>query len=129
MDTLQMAPHFNTCFKHFLVFSLQFGLIPEREIEPLEVLVKHTLHQCRRLARGTEREEFEYDGQGRVPWGVINVKFHTCVHTVGIDAFFCHRSLRKVVLNEGLVRISGVYKNCHFACVESNCCLFIYFSF
>ena len=91
----------------------------------VELLVKPTLHQCR-LTRGTEREarntrreiieEFEYDGQGRVPWGVINVKFHTCVHTVGIDAFFSHRSLRKVVLNEGLVRISGTYKNCNCVC-------------
>ena len=41
---------------------------------------------------------------------MINVKFRSCVHTVGIDAFFSHRSLRKVVLNEGLVRISGTYK-------------------
>jgi len=50
-----MAPHLNTCFKHFMVFSLEFGLIPEREFEPLEVLVKPTLHQCR-LTRGVERE-------------------------------------------------------------------------
>jgi len=35
-----MAPHLNTAFKHFMFFCTEFGLLPEREIEPLEVLVK-----------------------------------------------------------------------------------------
>lgn len=120
LEALQMAPHLDVCFKHFMFFSFEFGLIPEREMEPLAVFVKPKLHQFRlaggtgeREDRNTRREiieEFEYDGQERVPWGVINVKFYACVHTVGIDAFFSHRSLRKVVLNEGLVWISGMYK-------------------
>lgn len=40
LEALEMAPHLNSCFKHFLFFCTEFGLLPEREIEPLEVLVK-----------------------------------------------------------------------------------------
>jgi len=40
LEALQMAPHLNTCFKHFMFFCTEFGLLPEREMEPLEVLVK-----------------------------------------------------------------------------------------
>lgn len=40
LEALDMAPHLNTCFKHFMFFCTEFGLLPEREIEPLEVLVK-----------------------------------------------------------------------------------------
>merc|ERR1719384_399348 len=40
LEALQMAPHLNTCFKHFMFFCTEFGLLPEREVEPLEVLVK-----------------------------------------------------------------------------------------
>lgn len=40
LDALGMAPHLNTCFKHFMFFCTEFGLLPEREVEPLEVLVK-----------------------------------------------------------------------------------------
>ena len=40
LEALGMAPHLNTCFKHFMFFTTEFGLLPEREIEPLEVLVK-----------------------------------------------------------------------------------------
>jgi len=40
LDALDMAPHLNTCFKHFMFFCTEFGLLPEREVEPLEVLVK-----------------------------------------------------------------------------------------
>lgn len=40
LEALDMAPHLNTCFKHFLFFCTEFGLLPEREMEPLEVLVK-----------------------------------------------------------------------------------------
>jgi MOB kinase activator 1 len=40
LEALDMAHHLNSCFKHFLFFCTEFGLLPEREIEPLEVLVK-----------------------------------------------------------------------------------------
>jgi len=40
LEALGMAPHLNTCFKHFMFFCTEFGLLPEREVEPLEVLVK-----------------------------------------------------------------------------------------
>lgn len=40
LEALDMAPHLNTCFKHFLFFCTEFGLLPEREMDPLEVLVK-----------------------------------------------------------------------------------------
>eukprot|EP00525_Craspedostauros_australis_P013546 CAMPEP_0198122216 /NCGR_PEP_ID=MMETSP1442-20131203/34196_1 /TAXON_ID= /ORGANISM="Craspedostauros australis, Strain CCMP3328" /LENGTH=228 /DNA_ID=CAMNT_0043781187 /DNA_START=186 /DNA_END=872 /DNA_ORIENTATION=+ len=40
LEALDMAPHLNTGFKHFMFFCTEFGLLPEREIEPLEVLVK-----------------------------------------------------------------------------------------
>lgn len=39
LEALGMAPHLNTCFKHFIFFCTEFGLLPEREVEPLEVLV------------------------------------------------------------------------------------------
>lgn len=40
LEALDMAPHLNSCFKHFMFFCTEFGLLPEREVEPLEVLVK-----------------------------------------------------------------------------------------
>lgn len=40
LEALEMAPHLNSCFKHFMFFCTEFGLLPEREMEPLEVLVK-----------------------------------------------------------------------------------------
>merc|ERR1719237_1527239 len=40
LEALGMAPHLNTCFKHFMFFCTEFSLLPEREIEPLEFIVK-----------------------------------------------------------------------------------------
>jgi len=40
LEALGMAPHLNTCFKHFMFFCTEFSLLPEREIDPLEVLVQ-----------------------------------------------------------------------------------------
>lgn len=40
LEALDMAPHLNSCFKHFMYFCFSFGLLPEREMEPLDVLVK-----------------------------------------------------------------------------------------
>mmetsp|Transcript_9015 Transcript_9015/g.19938 ORF Transcript_9015/g.19938 Transcript_9015/m.19938 type:complete len:109 (+) Transcript_9015:164-490(+) len=39
-DELEMAPHVNTSFKHFMFFCTEYGLLPERELIPLEPLVK-----------------------------------------------------------------------------------------
>jgi MOB kinase activator 1 len=40
LEALDMAAALNSCFKHFMFFCTEFGLLPEREIEPLEVIVK-----------------------------------------------------------------------------------------
>jgi MOB kinase activator 1 len=40
LEALDMAPYLNTCFKHYMFFCLEFGLLPEREMEPLQVLVE-----------------------------------------------------------------------------------------
>eukprot|EP00545_Synedropsis_sp_CCMP1620_P005648 CAMPEP_0119011528 /NCGR_PEP_ID=MMETSP1176-20130426/5738_1 /TAXON_ID=265551 /ORGANISM="Synedropsis recta cf, Strain CCMP1620" /LENGTH=239 /DNA_ID=CAMNT_0006964375 /DNA_START=129 /DNA_END=848 /DNA_ORIENTATION=+ len=50
MDALDMAPHLNTCFKHFMYFCVEFGLLPEREVEPLAILVQPVRKQYYALA-------------------------------------------------------------------------------
>jgi MOB kinase activator 1 len=40
LEALDMAPHLNSAFKHFIFFTMEFQLLPEREMEPLDVLVK-----------------------------------------------------------------------------------------
>lgn len=35
VHSIDMEPHLNTAFKHFIYTALEFGLIPEREREPL----------------------------------------------------------------------------------------------
>jgi len=52
LEALDMAPHLNTCFKHFLFFCTEFGLLPEREMEPLEVLVKPIRKQYHAAKQG-----------------------------------------------------------------------------
>ena len=52
IDALDMAPHLNTCFKHFLYFCSEFALLPEREVEPLMVLVKPVRQQYLDYKRG-----------------------------------------------------------------------------
>eukprot|EP00471_Norrisiella_sphaerica_P006952 CAMPEP_0184491038 /NCGR_PEP_ID=MMETSP0113_2-20130426/19493_1 /TAXON_ID=91329 /ORGANISM="Norrisiella sphaerica, Strain BC52" /LENGTH=246 /DNA_ID=CAMNT_0026875225 /DNA_START=352 /DNA_END=1092 /DNA_ORIENTATION=- len=37
--------HLNTAFKHFILFSLNFGLIPKDERGPLQDLIKHLLEK------------------------------------------------------------------------------------
>jgi MOB kinase activator 1 len=56
LEALEMAPHLNSCFKHFMFFCTEFGLLPEREIDPLEVLVKpirKQYHQAKNTATTT----------------------------------------------------------------------------
>ena len=53
LDALGMAPEINTCFKHFMYFCTEFGLLPEREIEPLEVLVRPILRKYYAAKQGT----------------------------------------------------------------------------
>lgn len=50
LEALRMAPALNTCFKHFIFFCTEFGLLPEREVEPLEVLV-NPIRKKYRVAR------------------------------------------------------------------------------
>jgi len=40
LEALGMAPHLNTCFKHFMFFCIEFSLLPDREIDPLDVLIR-----------------------------------------------------------------------------------------
>jgi len=42
LETIEfiMTKHLNMCFKHFMFFCMEFGILSEREMEPLEVLVK-----------------------------------------------------------------------------------------
>lgn len=40
LQALDMAPHLNSAFKHFMFFCMEFQLLPDREMEPLDVLVK-----------------------------------------------------------------------------------------
>ena len=53
LEALEMAPHLNSCFKHFMFFCTEFGLLPDREVEPLEVLVKPLRKQYRQGRTGT----------------------------------------------------------------------------
>jgi MOB kinase activator 1 len=46
-----MAPHLNTCSMHFVFFCTEFGLLPDRDMEPLEVWVKPARKQYH-LAKG-----------------------------------------------------------------------------
>jgi MOB kinase activator 1 len=55
LEALEMAPHLNSCFKHFMFFCTEFGLLPEREIEPLEVLVKPIRKQYYQAKQQTSR--------------------------------------------------------------------------
>lgn len=52
LEALGMAPHLNTCFKHFVFFCTEFGLLPEKEIEPLEVLVNPIRKKYRAARQG-----------------------------------------------------------------------------
>jgi MOB kinase activator 1 len=46
-----MAPHLNTCSRHFMFFCTEFGLLPKRDMEPLEVSFKPARKQYH-LAKG-----------------------------------------------------------------------------
>ncbi|GAB4818431.1 hypothetical protein N2152v2_005477 [Parachlorella kessleri] len=36
---LELEPHLNTCFRHFMLFTQEFGLIDDREFAPLKELI------------------------------------------------------------------------------------------
>lgn len=36
---LELEPHLNTCFRHFVLFTKEFGLVEERELAPLAELI------------------------------------------------------------------------------------------
>jgi len=54
LEALEMAPHLNSCFKHFMFFCTEFGLLPEREIEPLLDLVTPIRTQYYTARQGTQ---------------------------------------------------------------------------
>lgn len=39
IEKLELEPHLNTCFRHFMLFTLEFNLIDERELAPLKELI------------------------------------------------------------------------------------------
>jgi MOB kinase activator 1 len=39
-EELQLAAELNSCFKHFVYFCLEYGLLQAKETQPLDVLVK-----------------------------------------------------------------------------------------
>jgi intergrase/recombinase len=39
IEKLELEPHLNTCFRHFILFTLEFNLIDERELAPLRELI------------------------------------------------------------------------------------------
>ncbi|KAI7838034.1 hypothetical protein COHA_008215 [Chlorella ohadii] len=39
IERLELEPHLNTCFRHFMLFTLEFNLIDERELAPLKELI------------------------------------------------------------------------------------------
>ncbi|KAL7507059.1 hypothetical protein ACHAXN_005014 [Cyclotella atomus] len=47
LENMKMATHFNMCFKHLMYFSFEFGLLPEVEMEPIQVLIKPIMEQFR----------------------------------------------------------------------------------
>ena len=42
--SLNVEAHLNTCFKHFIYFTKQFGLIEEKELAPLRELIAQFVH-------------------------------------------------------------------------------------
>ena len=55
--SLGVAAHLNTCFKHFVLFTLEFDLIDARDMLPLEELVKRVGGAAAARADEAKREE------------------------------------------------------------------------
>lgn len=36
---LELEPHLNTCFRHFVLFTREFQLIDDRELAPMKELI------------------------------------------------------------------------------------------
>ena len=53
LEALDMGAQINTSFKHFMFFCTEFGLLPEREVEPLEVLVRPIRRKYNAAKQGT----------------------------------------------------------------------------
>ncbi|KAI9209897.1 cytokinesis-related protein [Polychytrium aggregatum] len=45
LETIAVAPHFNTCFKHFILFVNEFDLVDQKELVPLMSIVDQILQQ------------------------------------------------------------------------------------
>jgi len=63
----------------------------------------------------SDNEVFEYTGNGQsVPKNVVNVRFHPSVVEVDEKAFIYRKSLKNVVLNDGLQKVGdGSFARCH----------------
>ncbi|RLM93047.1 hypothetical protein C2845_PM08G10270 [Panicum miliaceum] len=41
--SLKEEAHLNTCFKHFILFTNEFGLIDKKELAPLQELIESSI--------------------------------------------------------------------------------------
>ena len=41
---LEMEPHLNTCFRHFILFVQEFDLVDEKELSPMHELIETWVH-------------------------------------------------------------------------------------
>jgi MOB kinase activator 1 len=56
-----MAGHMNSCFKHLMYFSFEFGLLPQVEMEPIQILITPIMRlfrlEKRALSKSAEKCE------------------------------------------------------------------------
>ena len=50
LKTMGAEPHLNTCFRHFVLFVLEFDLIDQRELAPLQDLIGKLVEKTRKPA-------------------------------------------------------------------------------
>lgn len=55
MERAGAISHLNSCFKHFIFFSLEFELVEERELVPLQVLIRTIVAEDSRGGGGGDR--------------------------------------------------------------------------
>mmetsp|Transcript_14088 Transcript_14088/g.20827 ORF Transcript_14088/g.20827 Transcript_14088/m.20827 type:complete len:237 (+) Transcript_14088:45-755(+) len=57
IEQLGAAKHLNTSFKHFIFFSLEFELLPRREMDPLDALVTPLIAEFNGMKKSLESNE------------------------------------------------------------------------
>jgi MOB kinase activator 1 len=85
LEALDMAPHLNSCFKHFMFFCTEFGLLPEREMEPLEVLVKPIRKQYFAAKQQSQQQQQQQQQQVTTTTSLIAPDSSTAAATTGAN--------------------------------------------